>query len=154
MSYPRTAQDSGSISAASSVRTWSGSFTQFATGATAYSAAPPETETPIAFHRSQRLLRPNRHIRHSWQYSDGSTATRSPTATSFTSDPISTTTPANSWPGITGSVGANSPWRMCRSVPHSPQADTSTTTSRGPAFGSGTSVTSSRPMPVITTAFT
>jgi hypothetical protein len=42
------------------VRTWSGSFTQFATGATAYSAAPLAVVTPIAAHRSQRLLWPVR----------------------------------------------------------------------------------------------
>ncbi len=56
----------------------------------------------------------------------------------MTSVPVATTTPANSCPGMIGSDGANSPSRMCRSVPQIPQAATSTTTSRGPGAGSST----------------
>ncbi len=139
--------------AASRTSTCSGRRTQLATGATAYSAAPPATVTPIAPHRSQRFPRPARQYVHSWQYSEGSTATRSPTDTSVTSLPTPTTSPANSWPGTTGSTGANSPWRMCRSVPHSPHAATSTTTSRGPGVGSGTWVTDTLPGASMSAAF-
>ena len=65
-----------------------------------------------------------------------------------------TTVPANSWPGTMGSDGANSPCRMCRSVPHSPHAATSTTTS--PAWGVGSSTVSipTSPTDLITAAFT
>ena len=95
-----------------------------------------------------------RQYRHSWQCREGSTATWSPTASSVTSEPRATTSPANSWPGTIGSDGANSPSRMCRSVPQMPHAATCTTTSRGPGVGSGTVVTSTSPGAVMTAALT
>src|SRR6266567_9141179 len=55
---------------------------------------------------------------------------------------------------MTGSVGANSPSRMCRSVPHNPQAATRTTTSRGPGTGSSTVATSTTPTDRMTAALT
>jgi hypothetical protein len=54
------AHESGSTSAASARATPSGIRTQFATGAATSSAAAPGRLTPIAFHRSHRLLRPMR----------------------------------------------------------------------------------------------
>src|SRR5487761_978228 len=51
-----------------------------------------------------------------------------------------------------GSVGANSPSRMCRSVPQMPHAATSTTTSRGPGLGSSSVTSSSWSTALITAA--
>src|ERR1022692_3894854 len=53
-----------------------------------------------------------------------------------------------------GSDGANSPSRMCRSVPQMPQAATSTTTSRGPGTGSSTVITSTSLTALMTAART
>ena len=62
-------------------------------------------------------------------------------------------TPLNSCPGIIGSDGANSPCKICRSVPHIPDAITSRITSLGPQIGSGTLSTEIFPIPVIIAAF-
>src|SRR5260370_3092630 len=89
--------------------------------------------------------------------------TRWPTRAIFslTSGPIAATIPHGSWPpmtgfGLTGKPPIDSPpdfgrryW--CRSLPHMPEAFISTTTSPGPGFGSGNSISSISRPPVKTT---
>ena len=64
------------------------------------------------------------------------TNTRAPTANGAPG-PAATTSPAGSWPSTTGARG--SWYQAIRSLPHSPQARTRTTSSPGPATGSGRS---------------
>ncbi len=72
------------------------------------------------------------------------TKTRVPTAT-VAPAPASTTSPTGSWPSTTGARG--SWYHDIRSLPQSPQARTRTTSSPGPATGSGRSSSSIRPAP-------
>ena len=79
------------------------------------------------------------------------TNTRSPTAKGAPG-PASTTSPAGSCPSTTGARG--SWYQAMRSLPQSPQARTRTTSSPGPATGSGRSSSAIRPPPWYTAART
>ena len=56
------------------------------------------------------------------------------------SSPISTITPASSWPSVKGQGSGFGQWplRICRSVPQTPQAPICTSAAFGPIFGRGT----------------
>src|SRR2546427_8129587 len=79
-----------------------------------------------------------------------SAVTRSPARTRATSDPTDSTTPVNSWPGMSGGRIRDSAQRshstMWRSVPQMANAVTRIRTSFGPTFGTG-AVTRVRPGP-------
>src|SRR3954451_3241165 len=81
-------------------------------------------------------------------------ATRSPTARSSTSGPSFSTIPTPSWPGMNGGVGFTgpSPWAAWVSVWDRALGSKRTSTSPGPASGTGTSVTSSGRVKSVTTA--
>src|ERR1035437_1043785 len=67
-------------------------------------------------------------------------STRSPAFTERTAAPASSTTPANSWPGMP-------PWSTCRSLPQIAVVVTRSSTSVGSSMvGRGTSAISTRPM--------
>ena len=68
----------------------------------------------------------------------------------FSSEPISTITPASSWPSVNGHGSGFGQWplRMCWSVPHTPQAPIWISAPFGGTFGHGTSrMTGSAPGP-------
>ena len=72
------------------------------------------------------------------------TKTRAPSANGAPG-PACTTSPAGSWPSTRGARG--SWYQAIRSLPQSPQARTLTTSSPGPATGSGRSSTAILPPP-------
>ena len=66
------------------------------------------------------------------------------------SSPISTTTPASSCPSVKGQGSGLGQWpfKMCRSVPHTPQAPMRISAALGPTFGRGTvRITGAEPGP-------
>ncbi len=95
--------------------------------------------------------RPRRQARHEPQPGVGPATTRAPVSQSVTSAPTPTTVPAHSWPRTDPGRARFSRTR-CRSVPHTPQCDTSTRASPGPTVGTGTSWTDSAPSPTYTAA--
>ena len=64
------------------------------------SAKPPSTEMPGKVLFSQCTSSPARQARHSPQVTSGCRMTVSPTSTLLTSEPISWTQPAFSWPSV------------------------------------------------------
>ena len=64
------------------------------------SAKPPSRLMPGNDPFSQCMSSPRRHARHRPQLMNGCTITVSPTSTLVTSEPISWTQPAFSWPGV------------------------------------------------------
>ena len=120
----------------------------FDSGSTTYSANAPSRFTPTEDVRMHRCRRPARQLRHVPQTTCPSPDTSAPTRTSCTPAPISTTSPQNSCPGISGAFTADAAHAshdsMCRSVPQMPARSTRIFTSPGPVDGSGRS-TSSKP---------
>src|ERR1700722_7718540 len=115
----------------------------FPTGATVNSANAPESVVGVA----QRWKRPARQGPHRPQWPNGSSATRSPTLKSVTRAPTSTTSPAGSWPRITGRRATilsapSSQSTICRSEPHTPHAPTRTSSVDSPGVGTGASINS------------
>jgi len=98
---------------------------------------------------------PCRQLRQLWQATLGETTTRAPTSAPEAAAPASTTVPTISWPSTTPVVAG---WpggfsTMCRSVPQTPQASTSTSTSLGePRTGRARRWTSTLSGPANTTA--
>lgn len=98
---------------------------------------------------------PCRQLRQLWQATLGETTTRVPTSAPEAAAPASTTVPTISWPSTTPVVAG---WpggfsTMCRSVPQTPQASTSTSTSLGePRTGRARRWTSTLSGPANTTA--
>src|SRR5271166_2946454 len=115
----------------------------FPTGAMVNSANAPESVVGD----EQRWKRPARHGPHRPQWPNGSSATRSPTLKLVTRAPTSTTSPAGSWPRITGRRATmrsapSSQSTMCRSEPHTPHAPTRTSRVESAGVGTGASITS------------
>ncbi len=142
----------GSVSAATRVERPSGrrrSRDASASTYRVYAPRPPRWST--GGRRRHTDGRPRRHARHSPHPGSGPRTTRSPTAQPVTSSPTATIVPAHSWPSTDPGRAMCSSTR-CRSVPHTPQCETSISTS--PGAGSGTSIarTSSAPSPTYTAA--
>src|SRR5580658_749345 len=115
----------------------------FSTGATVYSAKAPERVVGD----EHRWKRPARHGPHRPQWPKGSSATRSPTLKLVTRGPTSTTSPAGSWPRMTGRRATirsapSSQSTMCRSEPHTPHAPTRTSSVDSAGTGTGASISS------------
>src|SRR5580658_7348094 len=115
----------------------------FSTGATVYSAKAPESVVGD----EHRWNRPARHGPHRPQWPKGSSATRSPTLKLVTCAPSSTTSPAGSWPKMTGRRATmrsapSSQSTMCRSEPQTPHAPTRTSSVDSPGAGTAASITS------------
>src|SRR5208337_1336769 len=133
----------GSSSAACSMFIVEGTRCAFSTGATVNSAKAPESVVG----EEQRWKRPARHGPHRPQWPNGSSATRSPTLKLVTCAPTSTTSPAGSWPRMTGSRATirsvpSSQSTMCRSEPHTPHAPTRTSNVESAGAGTGVSISS------------
>ena len=106
-----------------------------------YSAKQPSRWTPMHLVLGHTCRLPSWQI---WQWLQGmwdSADTRSPTFTVWTSLPVSTTSPENSWPMTTGGCirawAQAFQWRMWTSVPQTAAAFTRTRMSRGPIWGMG-----------------
>ena len=141
-------QASGSDSAAAASGSASGTRCRLRAGSTSRGAKPPSTCVPIERRRSHTLRRPSRQYRHSPQVEKNvSTATRAPSQPSSTPSPSAATVPQISWPIVIGGALGYSPAQMCRSVPQTPTAATSSTTSPGPGARSGRSASSTWPSP-------
>ena len=112
---------------------WAGSLCSHSARATKYSAAAPEIEKP-------KWSRPPGPTTHS-------PTTGSPGLTSSTPGPASATSPAHSWPGVTGyRIGMMyRPASSSRSEWQIPTARDRTRTSPGPGAGHSASVTSAWP---------
>ena len=125
---------SGSDRAAASSGSRSGTRCRLRAGSTNRGANPPSTCVPIERRCAHTLSLPARQYSHTPQVEKNvSTATRAPSHPSSTPSPSSATTPHTSCPIVTGGALSYSPSQMCRSVPQTPAADTSSATSPGPA---------------------
>src|SRR5262250_2131949 len=134
VSRPARQQAAGSVRAAVTGSSPSGSGCTQLTGSATRSAKPP---TRVA--RGHCDVRPASQAEHSPQPCDGSQATRRPSRRLLTPRPTSCTTPEYSWPSTSGGVHGKRPWVAWMSVPQMPAACTDTTTWPGPAAGSGAS---------------
>src|SRR5262245_17236030 len=152
--WPRRMQASGSISVAASSPRPSGSSSTSARAlgsGTRKSSASPPGSIRVSRNVAQSVWRP---ARQSPQAKHGTwwwTNTRRPGRTAAPA-PAATTSPTGSWPSTTGARG--SWYQLIRSLPQRPQARIRTTSSPGPATGSGRSSTAMRPAPWYTAART
>src|SRR5688572_21593762 len=130
------------MTAATSIGTLAGALHAFTDGTTTYSAKPPFTSTPRIRVFSQTWALP---VRQAWQWLQTrwlSQETRSPTRNSVTPCPISTISPTNSCPSVTGGLmrlwdQPSQAW-MWRSVPHTPARLTLSSSWLAPQVGTGT----------------
>src|SRR6266568_1883247 len=109
-----------------------------------YSEKPAPTETRFGHMNGW----PSPQKKQVLQGTEVSMATASPGLTWLTLSPTALTTPATSCPSTRG--GGYSPMlpsSRCRSVAHTPQLTTSTSTSRGPSGGKGRSSSRRSPVP-------
>ena len=112
-----------------------------ARGSARRSANEPGRVNPGCSWSGQTCASPAWQNSHRPQPSTNGAVTRSPTRHPDTSPPTSMTVPANSWPGIRGSVTGSWPRHECQSDLHTPVAATSSTTPSGGQRGSASSTT-------------
>ena len=136
-----TALPKGSKIAATSRSMPGACFQTFVMGRAMSSANAPVRSTPTPWVCAQRCRRPAMQLRQRPHTRWPSPLTMSPGAKSFTFEPISTTSPTNSWPTIIGTgivrCAQASHARMWRSVPQMPVRSTRIRTSLIPTSGSG-----------------
>ena len=136
----------GSKTAAWSSSTASGRGMRLVDGTTTYSAKAPSRSMPRMAVSRQTWASPVRHSSQWPQTRCPSADTRWPTSTFVTSDPVSATSPMNSWPSTSGgrirSRDHRSQSWMWRSVPQIPARRTRIRTSSWPGSGRSTSRTS------------
>ena len=89
--------------AASSKDSFEGLGSRLCRGTHRYSAYPPRTSSPMIWYLRHSTSSPDRHFSQAPHDRPGFTSTSVPTATSFTSAPTASTTPATSLPSTWGS---------------------------------------------------
>ena len=139
ISSPDRQQAAGSVRAAVTASRPRGRGCTQAAGSATRSAKPPMRRA-----RGHWETRPAAQAGQAPQPWDGSHATARPTSRGLTPRPTARTIPEYSCPITSGGCHGNSPWVAWMSVPQMPAASTPTTTSPGPATGSGASSTVKR----------